>query len=94
MMGAIGSFSGSVPVVVGRGRVVRAPWRRGAWTAQEAAVVLQARRAELGRQLERRRDAVGVPVGVREEIVDEAICAVVMMRRPLASESTWWARSG
>jgi DNA-directed RNA polymerase specialized sigma24 family protein len=27
-----------------------------------------------------------VPAGVREEIVDEAICAVVMMRRPLVSE--------
>jgi hypothetical protein len=75
-----------MPVLVGRGRVVRAPWRQGAWTPQEAAVVLQARRAELRRQLERRRDAVGVPAGVREEIVDEAICAVVMMRRPLVSE--------
>jgi DNA-directed RNA polymerase specialized sigma24 family protein len=38
------------------------------------------------RELGRRWDAVGVPAGVREEIVDEAICAVVMMRRPLVSE--------
>jgi DNA-directed RNA polymerase specialized sigma24 family protein len=48
--------------------------------------VLQARRGELVRELGRRREAVGVPAGVREEIVDEAICAVVMMRRPLVSE--------
>jgi DNA-directed RNA polymerase specialized sigma24 family protein len=64
----------------------RAPWRRGAWTAQEAAAVLQGRRGELVRELARRSDAVGVPAGVQEEIVDEAICAVVMMRRPLVSE--------
>ena len=48
--------------------------------------MLQARRGELVRELARRWDAVGVPAGVREEIVDEAICAVVMMRRPLVSE--------
>jgi DNA-directed RNA polymerase specialized sigma24 family protein len=48
--------------------------------------VLQGRRGELVRELGRRWDAVGVPAGVREEIVDEAICAVVMMRRPLVSE--------
>ncbi len=48
--------------------------------------MLQARRGELVRELGRRREAVGVPAGVREEIVDEAICAVVMMRRPLVSE--------
>jgi DNA-directed RNA polymerase specialized sigma24 family protein len=85
-MGAIGSFPGSVPVLVDRRRTGRAPWRRDAWTAQEAAVVLQGRRGELVRELARRWDAVGVPAGVREEIVDEAICAVVMMRRPLVSE--------
>ncbi|HWY90758.1 MAG TPA: hypothetical protein VNY31_08820 [Solirubrobacteraceae bacterium] len=66
--------------------MARAPWRRGAWTPPEAAAVLQARRGELVRELARRWDAVGVPAGVREEIVDEAICAVVMMRRPLVSE--------
>ncbi len=48
--------------------------------------MLQARRGELVRELGRRREAVGVPAGVREEIVDEAICAVVMMRRPLVNE--------
>ncbi len=48
--------------------------------------MLQARRGELVRELGHRREAVGVPAGVREEIVDEAICAVVMMRRPLVSE--------
>jgi DNA-directed RNA polymerase specialized sigma24 family protein len=48
--------------------------------------VLQGRRGELVRELGRRWDAVGVPAGVREEIVDEAICAVVMMRRQLVSE--------
>lgn len=48
--------------------------------------MLQARRGELVRELARRREAAGVPAGVREEIVDEAICAVVMMRRPLVSE--------
>ncbi len=65
---------------------MRAPWRRGAWTPLEAAAALQARRGELVRELGRRREAVGVPAGVREEIVDEAICAVVMMRVPLVSE--------
>ncbi len=48
--------------------------------------MLQARRGELVRDLGHRWDAIGVPTGVREEIVDEAICAVVMMRRPLMSE--------
>jgi DNA-directed RNA polymerase specialized sigma24 family protein len=78
-MGSVGSLSASR-------FALRAPWRRGAWTPPEAATVLQARRGELVREMGRRRDAVGVPAGVREEIVDEAICAVVMMRRPLVSE--------
>lgn len=48
--------------------------------------MLQSRRADMGRGLARRRDARGVSVAAREEIVDEAICAVVMMRRPIVSE--------
>jgi DNA-directed RNA polymerase specialized sigma24 family protein len=71
---------------LGAARGARAPWRRGGWSADEVASVLQSRRAEMRRGLARRRDARGVSVTAREEIVDEAICAVVMMRRPIVSE--------
>ncbi len=66
--------------------VLRAPWRRGSWSPEEVAHALNARREELCRALERRRDAFGVPAEMREEIVDEAICAVVMSRRAVVSE--------
>ena len=59
--------------------MIRSPWQRTAgWSPEEAAAELQARRAELIGQLRRRGDARGVPPGAQEEIVDEAIAAVVM----------------
>jgi DNA-directed RNA polymerase specialized sigma24 family protein len=59
--------------------VIRSPWQRaGGWSPEEAAAELQQRRAELIGQLRRRGDARGVPPGAQEEIVDEAIAAVVM----------------
>jgi DNA-directed RNA polymerase specialized sigma24 family protein len=66
--------------------VLRAPWKRGSWSPEEVAHALNARRKEFCRALDRRRDAFGVPAGMREEIVDEAICAVVMSRRAIVSE--------
>ena len=66
--------------------VLRAPWRRGSWSPEEVAHALNARREEFCRALDRRRDAFCVPAGMREEIVDEAICAVVMSRRAVVSE--------
>jgi hypothetical protein len=67
-------------------RRLRAPWRRGAWSTGEVALALQAQRAELLRALCARGDARGVPGEVLEEVVNEAICIVVMMRRPIVSE--------
>ena len=59
--------------------VIRSPWQRSAaWSPDEAAAELQRRRTELISQLRRRGDARGVPPGAQEEIVDEAIAAVVM----------------
>jgi hypothetical protein len=49
-------------------------------------LALQARRAELLRGVRLRADAGGVPAGVLEELVNEAMCVVVMMRRPVVSE--------
>jgi hypothetical protein len=65
---------------------LRAPWRRGAWSSVEVALALRAQRPELLWAVRARTDAGGVPEGVREELVNEAICIVVMMRRPIASE--------
>jgi hypothetical protein len=67
-------------------RRLRAPWRRGAWSSAEAAQALQAQRADLLRTLSCRGDARGVPEAVLEEVVNDAICIVVMMRRPIVSE--------
>jgi anti-sigma factor RsiW len=67
-------------------RRLRAPWRRGAWSSAEAALALQTRRAELLRTLSVRGDARGLPAAVLEEVVSDAICIVVMMRRPIVSE--------
>jgi hypothetical protein len=76
-------------------RRLRAPWRRGPWSSAEAAVALQAERAELLRTLRRRGDARGMTEAVLEEVVNDAICIVVMMRRPIASEEhligAFWA---
>lgn len=93
----IKSLMGSIDVSISQGlgprvqrdgpvRRLRAPWRRGAWSAREVALALQAQRAELLVAVRTRGDARGVPVGVLEEVVSEAICIVVMMRRPVACE--------
>jgi DNA-directed RNA polymerase specialized sigma24 family protein len=87
-----------LPLVRVRGgvlRLVRAPGRRGAWSPEEVAHVLNGRRAELLGVLGRRRDGAGVPAGVRQEIVDEAISLVVMSRDPIRNEQhlegSFWA---
>jgi hypothetical protein len=67
-------------------RRLRAPWRRGAWSTAEVALALQAQRGELLRALRARGDVRGVPGDVLEEVVNEAVCAVVMMRGPIVSE--------
>lgn len=65
---------------------VRAPWRAGAFSPQELALALQTRRGQLLRELSAQRYARGVPEDVLCEVVDDAICAVVMKPRPIASE--------
>jgi hypothetical protein len=80
----------------GRARVTR-PWQRnGGWSPEDAAKELHSRRADLIGQLRRRSEARGVPVAVQEEIVDDAITAVVMSPRGVANEhhllgATWLA---
>src|SRR5271166_6194423 len=70
----------------GRTRMIR-PWaRNGRWSPQEAAAELHRRRAGLIGQLRRRSEARGVPAGAQEEIVDDAITAVVMAPRGVANE--------
>jgi len=70
----------------GRTRMI-CPWQRnGPWSPQEAAAELQTRRAALIGQLRRRSEARGVPGGALEEIVDDAITAVVMAPRGIANE--------
>ena len=63
------------------------PWQRnGRWSPEDAAAELQSRRAGLIGQLRRRSEARGVPAGAQEEIVDDAITAVVMAPRGVANE--------
>jgi hypothetical protein len=52
------------------------------WSSAEVALALQSQRAELLRAVRTRADARGVSENVVEELVNEAICIVVMMRRP------------
>jgi hypothetical protein len=61
--------------------------RRGV-KAQEAEIAraLQAQRRQLLRAAAARSDARGLPEDLVEELVDEAICTVVLMRKPIASE--------
>jgi hypothetical protein len=66
--------------------LIRAPGRQGPLSPEEVAHALKARRAELRRSLDRRRDVAGMPVHVREEIVDDAIGLVVMSSKPIRSE--------
>jgi DNA-directed RNA polymerase specialized sigma24 family protein len=70
----------------GRLGVVRAPWRHGAWSPEEVARTLSERREELYGLAERRQGWGGVPAAARREIVDEAICVVVMLRRVVRDE--------
>jgi hypothetical protein len=62
---------------------VRAPGQRGALSPEEAAHALKAKRAELRRSLDWRRDVAGLPEHVRDELVDEAIGVVVMSSKPI-----------
>jgi DNA-directed RNA polymerase specialized sigma24 family protein len=64
----------------------RAPWRRGLLSPEEAAATLRARRAELLRAARTRADARGVPEAALEELVDEAVATVVMMRGRIVSD--------
>ncbi|MFZ2050418.1 MAG: hypothetical protein WAU69_05740 [Solirubrobacteraceae bacterium] len=66
--------------------LVRAPGQRGALSPEEAAHALKAKRAELRRSLDWRRDVAGMPVHTRDEIVDEAIGLVVMSSKPIGGE--------
>jgi len=55
------------------------PWHRiGSWSPEDTAGELHKRRAELVGQLRRRSEGRGVPIVAQEEIVDDAITAVVM----------------
>ena len=66
--------------------ILRAPGRSGVLSPDEAAHVLQARRAELRAAVDRRKDASFLSPGVRDEVVDEAITVVVMSRKPIQNE--------
>jgi DNA-directed RNA polymerase specialized sigma24 family protein len=66
--------------------VIRPGHRNGGWSPEEAAEELYRRRAELVGQLRRRSESRGVPVVAQEEIVDDAITAVVMAPRGVANE--------
>ena len=70
----------------GRRQRLRAPWRHGAWTPEEVASALHTRRKELLRELRGLPSARGLPVDVLEEILDDAVCAVVMKPRAILNE--------
>jgi hypothetical protein len=78
--------------------LVRAPGQRGAFSPEEAAHALKAKRAELRKRLGRRRDVAGLPEYVRDELVDEAIGLVVMSSKPIRDEQhlqgAFWASIG
>jgi DNA-directed RNA polymerase specialized sigma24 family protein len=63
------------------------PWHQGGgWSPEEAAGELHRRRAALVGQLRLRSESSGVPLAAQEEIVDDAITAVVMSPRRIANE--------
>jgi hypothetical protein len=59
---------------------------------------LKAKRAELRKRLDWRRDVAGLPEHVRDELVDEAIGVVVMSSKPIRDEQhlqgAFWATIG
>src|ERR1700722_18697418 len=78
--------------------LVRAPGQRGALSPEEAAHALAAKRGELRKRLDWRRDVAGMSARVRDEIVDEAIGLVVMSSKPIRNEEhlqgAFWACVG
>ncbi len=78
--------------------LVRAPGHRGALSPEEAAHALKAKRAELRKRLDWRRDVAGLPEHVRDELVDEAIGLVVMSSKPIRDEQhlqgAFWSSIG
>jgi DNA-directed RNA polymerase specialized sigma24 family protein len=63
------------------------PWQRnGRWPPEEAARELHRRRGELIGQLRRRSESRAIPAAAQQEIVDDAITAVVMSPRGVANE--------
>jgi hypothetical protein len=66
--------------------LVRAPGQRGALSPEEVAHALKAKRAELRKYLDWRRDVAGLREHVRDELVDEAIGIVVMSSQPIRDE--------
>jgi hypothetical protein len=63
------------------------PWHRvGGWSPERAAEQLHERRTDLICQLRRRGESSGVPRLAQEEIVDDAITAVVMSPRGVAND--------
>ena len=66
--------------------MIRPRHRTGRWSPEEAAGELHRRRGELIGELRRRSEGRGVPVAAQEEIVDDAITAVVMSPRGIANE--------
>jgi hypothetical protein len=86
-MGTAGFISQGTRMAQGASpKRLRAPWRRGAWSSAEVALALQRQRAELSRTLATRGDARGLSETVLEEVLNDAISIVVMMRKPIVSE--------
>jgi DNA-directed RNA polymerase specialized sigma24 family protein len=67
-------------------RVIQHRERRTRWSPDEAARELHARRAELVGLARRRAETRGVPASAIEEIVSDAITAVVMAPRAIANQ--------
>jgi hypothetical protein len=65
---------------------LRPPWRRGSWTPEEVSRAFHVRRDELRRELNRIGGTGSIPARALDEIVDDAICAVVMKPRPIHDE--------
>lgn len=67
--------------------MTRRPWHRGkGWSPEETAGELHGRREALVAGLRKRPTAQGVPLAAQEEIVNDAMTAVVMASRPVLNE--------